>query len=76
MNRWLDRIDLIEETPRLSFLASDYDDTHLQESCFQTMFPQRIEYSLEDHVKVITVLHFKSPRNRPMPDTMEEIFII
>jgi hypothetical protein len=31
VNRWLDRIDLIEETPRLSFLASDYDDTHLQE---------------------------------------------
>ena len=119
VNRWLNRIALIEETPRLSFLASDYDDTHLQEccfdlivingtvnfedpcgivqeaerliknngtiicysvdsplleSCFQTVFPQRIEYSLADHVKVITVQHFKSPGNRPMPDPLEEIY--
>lgn len=47
--------------------------THLQESCFQTVFPQRIEYSQADHVNIIIVQHFKSPRNRPMPDPMEEI---
>lgn len=33
-NQWLDRIVLVEEPPRLSFLAADYHDTNLQESSF------------------------------------------
>lgn len=33
-NQWLDRIILVEEPPRLSFLAADYHDTHLQENSF------------------------------------------
>ncbi|WP_334145245.1 class I SAM-dependent methyltransferase [Muricomes intestini] len=33
-NQWLNRIVLVEEPPRLSFLAADYHDTNLQESSF------------------------------------------
>lgn len=33
-SRWLDHIVLVEEPPKLSFLAGDYDDTHLQENEF------------------------------------------
>ncbi len=33
-NRWLDHIVLVNEPPKLSLLAGDYDDTHLQESEF------------------------------------------